>query len=931
MPLHHSGHKLLIQCHLLGQVTLGLLQLGQLTLGLHLLGQLDQGELQLGRVGQGQPLQSGRVGRGQLFQLGRVVRGQIFQSGQVGREQLLQLGQVGQGELLQLEWVDRGHLLPVRMGGPRAGHPIRPGAPGGPFSAWEDPLERMDQGEDSDIYDPSRGADPMCEDPYNEEDEEAVMGENYSHGPEGRHGRPEFPEEEDDDAGGYFHNEPGRPGGFREDDASFEPEPFAQDWPENYDVRFDHRGRGRARGFMRGRPPPRPGSREVMDDLDDRGFEPRGHLPEERPSFREGLNEPPPFGREPFPREPRFPDRERFSADPPLEARRRDFALEEGRLDDWERERFWRARELDNLRDPFLDIYMRDERLPLRPPHLPHDIDVRRDPWYDRYLDRDLDRVINHNRLERPYVFELDLDRDFSRIPEDLDLPLRDRERLSARRPLSPHRPYSPVRARSPLPPLPPIERYLDDRWRLDRELSDRDFRDRGELRIREYPERPLWHDDRNPDLLPERSELELKDGRWYPREGRVSEGPNPLEPQLPVDSASGALPEQPGLPGGEPGATGVLALSQRQHEIILKAAQELKMLREQKEQLDNLKNFFGDPEPSNSTGKMAAVQASGKLQQPLPNVPVTGMDPASSTLASSVGGRAIGDQFSDLWEEERRGGHSAGLPVGSKLSGIHQTVDYAHGRELAIGKVEQTPYGERVMLLPEPAMDRGGIPPFQKDFLIDSFDRDFRDRDPYYERMKSADRRDYDRDRLDRDRADHERDRDRHSRDDRSSYRDKDGSSRRSTSDKPPYDRKVDRPGYEVAPPSYGGRGRNFPEERPVIPPPLPVPPPEKKPETKNVDDLLKKPGRESRPDRIVVIMRGLPGSGKTHVAKLIRDKEVEYGGSAPRVLSLDDYFITEVEKVEKDPESGGKKLRQRLWIMNMSQKWRKRIVAAC
>lgn len=41
---------------------------------------------------------------------------------------------------------------------------------------------------------------------------------------------------------------------------------------------------------------------------------------------------------------------------------------------------------------------------------------------------------------------------------------------------------------------------------------------------------------------------------------------------------------------------------------------------------------------------------------------------------------------------------------------------------------------------------------------------------------------------------------------------------------------------------------------------------------------------------------------------AYVAQDKEVEYGGSAPRVLSLDDYFITEVEKVDKDPESGKK-----------------------
>uniref|UniRef100_A0A4W3IHN5 YLP motif-containing protein 1 n=1 Tax=Callorhinchus milii TaxID=7868 RepID=A0A4W3IHN5_CALMI len=99
-----------------------------------------------------------------------------------------------------------------------------------------------------------------------------------------------------------------------------------------------------------------------------------------------------------------------------------------------------------------------------------------------------------------------------------------------------------------------------------------------------------------------------------------------------------------------------------------------------------------------------------------------------------------------------------------------------------------------------------------------------------------------------------------------------------------------------------------------PSAPPPSHPPPRvERKPESKNVDDILKMPGRQSRPDRIVVIMRGLPGSGKTHVAKLIRDKEVEYGGAAPRVLSLDDYFMTEVEKVVKDPDSG-KRVKKKL-----------------
>lgn len=33
-----------------------------------------------------------------------------------------------------------------------------------------------------------------------------------------------------------------------------------------------------------------------------------------------------------------------------------------------------------------------------------------------------------------------------------------------------------------------------------------------------------------------------------------------------------------------------------------------------------------------------------------------------------------------------------------------------------------------------------------------------------------------------------------------------------------------------------------------------------------------------------------------------------MECGGTPPRVLVLDDYFMTEVEKVEKDPDTGKK-----------------------
>uniref|UniRef100_A0A0E0CHV8 YLP motif-containing protein 1 n=1 Tax=Oryza meridionalis TaxID=40149 RepID=A0A0E0CHV8_9ORYZ len=67
---------------------------------------------------------------------------------------------------------------------------------------------------------------------------------------------------------------------------------------------------------------------------------------------------------------------------------------------------------------------------------------------------------------------------------------------------------------------------------------------------------------------------------------------------------------------------------------------------------------------------------------------------------------------------------------------------------------------------------------------------------------------------------------------------------------------------------------------------------------------DLFKQPLRGSRPDHIVIILRGLPGSGKSYLAKALRDLEVENGGNAPRIHSMDDYFMIEVEKKIEDNE---------------------------
>ncbi|KAJ7956350.1 YLP motif-containing protein 1 [Quillaja saponaria] len=67
----------------------------------------------------------------------------------------------------------------------------------------------------------------------------------------------------------------------------------------------------------------------------------------------------------------------------------------------------------------------------------------------------------------------------------------------------------------------------------------------------------------------------------------------------------------------------------------------------------------------------------------------------------------------------------------------------------------------------------------------------------------------------------------------------------------------------------------------------------------------LFKQPYRSTRPDHIVIILRGLPGSGKSYMAKMLRDLEVENGGVAPRIHSMDDYFMAEVEKKVENNDS--------------------------
>ncbi|KAI5716232.1 hypothetical protein M8J76_003213 [Diaphorina citri] len=84
---------------------------------------------------------------------------------------------------------------------------------------------------------------------------------------------------------------------------------------------------------------------------------------------------------------------------------------------------------------------------------------------------------------------------------------------------------------------------------------------------------------------------------------------------------------------------------------------------------------------------------------------------------------------------------------------------------------------------------------------------------------------------------------------------------------------------------------------------------------EQKNIaiEDILDPPGRASRPDKIAVFLRGPPSSGKSFLAKIIKDREAQNGAQQNlRILSLDDYFMTnEVEKEIIDERGMKKKIK--------------------
>uniref|UniRef100_A0A8C4XEA4 YLP motif-containing protein 1 n=1 Tax=Erpetoichthys calabaricus TaxID=27687 RepID=A0A8C4XEA4_ERPCA len=737
---------------------------------------------------------------------------------------------------------------------------------------------------------------------------------------------------------------------------------------------FQNRGRGR----------PAMDREQVEDMSRQRGWEEPGsdYWPDREPFQRENrppFRRPPLLAHEPMERDPRhnFPlphdplDRDRRHPPPlPYEYMEREPRHPPLLPHD--------TVERDTRRPPVFPQQVMD-REPRHPPPLPHEL-IERDPRghaphevigremrrppipFDMERDRrrgeyfpeyEHEFDVEQNRFVAPYTdYNENYNQDQGYYMQREDWEVEDRRRNCPQYP----------------PQLPP-DRFCEDRWIEKRDhsyLYERDFQDRGSYGDEEYAEQALFRQEER-DYMPDRPEWSrepLHERRYMPDLGNRRpqfedrlEVPSALPPstippphhdapEVMVDDSSGA-------------AKGVLALSQRQHEIILKAAQELKMLRERQEQFQ-VHNEYG-PSDTNAQFSHAEPVAAGMLGFDMPpdNLQSKVFSTNDAILPNAAqsfseeqhwGGGQLHNQW-DVGNSSPGPDHNFGLsgsepvPPHSKPPVIPKTVDYGHGRDGATAKVEHISYGERITLRPDP------VPPersFEKEPLIP---RDHYERDSFYERRADPylQHREYSRDRererdsyREKQPVEYERERyerDRHLREERlppgstsrsGMYRDRDGRDSRDREregreirenkdhygrpgfERPHFERGPDRPPYEHSLPGYAGEKRVYPEERPPVPvPPVPHPPPpqprvEKKPEMKNVDDILKPPGRESRPERIVIIMRGLPGSGKTHVAKLIRDKEVEFGGAPPRVLGLDDYFMTEVEKVEKDPDTG-------------------------
>lgn len=66
-------------------------------------------------------------------------------------------------------------------------------------------------------------------------------------------------------------------------------------------------------------------------------------------------------------------------------------------------------------------------------------------------------------------------------------------------------------------------------------------------------------------------------------------------------------------------------------------------------------------------------------------------------------------------------------------------------------------------------------------------------------------------------------------------------------------------------------------------------------------IEDIINEPNRSKRSGKLVIIFRGLPGSGKSFLTNKIKQIEEQFGSEKPKILSIDNYFMTENEQICK------------------------------
>lgn len=72
------------------------------------------------------------------------------------------------------------------------------------------------------------------------------------------------------------------------------------------------------------------------------------------------------------------------------------------------------------------------------------------------------------------------------------------------------------------------------------------------------------------------------------------------------------------------------------------------------------------------------------------------------------------------------------------------------------------------------------------------------------------------------------------------------------------------------------------------------------------DIREILWTPSRRNRPRQILIILRGSASSGKSHLVQLIKRKESELGKASDiRILSIDDYFLTDDDDDEKSTKN--------------------------